>query len=114
MYKKIIAAVDDSETAKRVLAEAENIANTYNAKLRIVHSIVHSIDGDMEADKKTGMKILEQAESSVATPNIEARLLVAETGFGVIGITEAIAAAVAEWEAGELVCSGGKPIDPDA
>lgn len=105
MYKKIIAAVDGSETAKLALAEAENIANTYDAKLRIVYSIVFSVQGDIEADKKTGKEILEQAKSSVATSNIETRLLEAKTGFGLNGITEAIAADVADWGA-DLVVVG--------
>ncbi len=105
MYKKIMAAVDGSETAKQALAEADNIANTYGAALCIVHSIVLSVGGDLEGDKKIGEAILEQAKSSVTTSNIETRLLVSETGFGLIGITGAIAAAADDWEA-DLVVVG--------
>ncbi len=103
MYKKIMAAVDGSETAWQALAEAENIASTYDATLCIVHSIVLSAEGDLEADKKNGKEILEQAKSSVNVSSIETRLLVSETGFGITGITEAIAAAVADWEADLIV-----------
>ena len=103
MYKKIMAAVDGSETAWQALAEAENIANTYGATLCIVHSIVLSAGGDLEADKKNGKEILEQAKSSVNASNIETRLLISETGFGITGITEAIAAAVADWGADLIV-----------
>ncbi|MBA2484275.1 MAG: universal stress protein, partial [Nitrosomonas sp.] len=39
MYKKIMAAVDGSDTANRALLEAENIARTYDASLCIVYSI---------------------------------------------------------------------------
>lgn len=105
MYKKIMAAVDGSETAKQALAEAENIAKTYNAALCIAHSIVLTVGGDLEADKQTGKEILEQAKSSVTIPNVETLLLVCQTGFGLTGITEAIATAVADWDA-DLVVVG--------
>ncbi len=103
MYKKIMAAVDGSETAKQALAEADNIANTYGATLCIVHSIVFSVGGDIEIDKKNGMEILEQAKSFVTASNTETRLLISESGFGLNGITEAIAAAIADWEADLIV-----------
>lgn len=103
MYKKIMTAVDGSETAKRALMEAENIAKTYDATLCVVHAITHSVGGDMEVERKTGAAILEQAKSLVNTPNIETRLLEAETEFGLNGIVEAVAAAVVDWEADLLV-----------
>ena len=105
MYKKIMVAVDGSETAWQALTEAENIANTHGAILCIVHSIVLSAGGDLEADKKNGLEILEKARSSVNTSGVETRLLISETGFGFAGITESIAAAVADWEA-DLVVVG--------
>ena len=99
MYKKIMVAVDGSETAKQAQLEAENIANTYNATL----CIVHSVGGDTEADKVAGKQILEQAKSSANALNVETRLLEAEIEYGLNGITEAIAAASAEWGADLLV-----------
>ncbi len=99
MYKKIMVAVDGSETGKQAVVEAENIANTYNATL----CIVHSVGGDTEADKNTGNAILEQAKSSVSGLSIETRLLEAEIEYGLNGITEAIAKASADWGADLLV-----------
>lgn len=99
MYKKIMVAVDGKETAKQALAEAENIANIYNATLCIVHSIA----SDTEADKKIGVDLLEQASSSVDALNLETRLLKAEIEYGLNGIAEAIAAATTDWGADLLV-----------
>jgi nucleotide-binding universal stress UspA family protein len=99
MYKKIMVAVDGSETAKQALIEAENIANTYNATL----CIVHSIGGDTEADRQKGNEILAQAKAQVQALTVETRLLEAEAEYGLNGITEAIAKAVAEWSAGLVV-----------
>ena len=99
MYKKIMVAVDGSETGKQAVVEAENIANTYNATL----CIVHSVGGDTEADKNAGNEILEQAKSTVSGLNIETRLLEAEIEYGLNGITEAIAKASADWGADLLV-----------
>ena len=53
MYKKIMIAVDGSETAKKALQEAQNIANNYNADL----CIVHCIKGEEEADRIEGNKV---------------------------------------------------------
>ena len=99
MYKRILVAIDGSETARQALAEAENIANSYNATL----CIVHSINSDTEADKKSGADILEQAESSVDALNIETRLLESEAEYGSNGIAEVIAIATADWGADLLV-----------
>lgn len=99
MYKKIMVAVDGSDTAKQALAEAVNIANTYNAAL----CIVHSIGSDTEADKKAGIEILEEAKSYLSAMNIETRLLDAEADYGLNGISEVIAAATSEWGADLLV-----------
>lgn len=99
MYKKIMVAVDGSETAKQALVEAENISNIYNATLCIVHSIVT----DTEAEKKRGIDILEQASSSVDALNLETRLLEADSEYGLNGIAEAIATATNDWGADLLV-----------
>ena len=101
MYKKIMVAVDGSETAKQALVEAENIANIYNATLCIVHSIV--TDTDAEAEKKRGVDILEQASTSVDALSLETRLLEADSEYGLNGIAEAIATATNDWGADLLV-----------
>lgn len=105
MYKKIAVAIDGSETAQHALAEAKNIANTYNATLCIIHAIVLTMNGNLEADKNAGQELIDRAKSVVTPLNVETRLLICETGFGLNGITETIAAAVAEWGA-DLVVVG--------
>lgn len=99
MYRKIMVAVDGSETANQALAEAVNIANTYDGIL----CIVHAINGDTETDKKAGTEILEQAKSYLKALSIETRLLKAESEYGLQGISEAIAAAASDWGADLLV-----------
>lgn len=101
MYKKIMVAVDGSETGMQAVKEAENIAKTYNATLRIVHSI----GGDTDADKQAGNEVLQKAKSAVSALNIETSLVEAEIEYGLNGITEAIAKAVGEWDA-DLVVVG--------
>lgn len=105
MYKKIIVAVDGSETARQALVEAENIAKIYNAEVCIVHAIVLTMGGDLEADKKVGQDIIDRAKSTVTLQNVETKLLVSESGFGLIGIIETIAATVTNWDA-DLVVVG--------
>ncbi len=105
MYTKIVVAVDGSETAQQALLEAENIAKTYNATLCIVHAIVLTMGGDLDADKKKGQALLDQSRSTVTILGVETRLLISESGFGLNGITETIANAVAEWGA-DLVVVG--------
>ncbi|HBZ30186.1 MAG TPA: hypothetical protein DEO56_06265 [Nitrosomonas nitrosa] len=99
MYRRIMVAVDGSETANQALVEAVNIANTYSGKL----CIVHAISGDTEADKKAGLEILGHAQSYLSAISIETRLLKAEAEYGLQGITGAIADAVSDWGADLLV-----------
>lgn len=99
MYKRIMVAVDGSETARQALTEAENIANTYTATL----CIVHSVGSDTASQKETGAELLKQAKSSINALNVETRLLEAEAGYGLNGIAEAIAAATTDWNADLLV-----------
>lgn len=99
MYKKVMVAIDGSETARRALTEAQNIANSYNADLCIVHAITN----DSEVNKKTGANLLQQAESEVDALSIETQLLMTEPQYGLTGIAEAIAAAVEKWGADILV-----------
>jgi nucleotide-binding universal stress UspA family protein len=95
MYKKIMIAIDGSNTAQRALEEAVNIANNYNAALHIVHCVT----GDTETDKSTGSQILEQAKSYVDAPNIETSLLQADAVYGLTGIADSIATAASDWGA---------------
>ncbi|SDY13120.1 universal stress protein [Nitrosomonas sp. Nm33] len=95
MYKKIMIAIDGSDTAQQALKEAVNIANTYNAALHIVHCV----NDDTEAAKKAGSQILEQAQSYLDAVTIETSLLQAEVAYGLTGIADSIAAAASEWGA---------------
>lgn len=97
MYKKIMVAVDGSDTAGQALEEAENIANTYNATI----CIVHAIGNDSAVDH--GEEILAGAASSVDVIAIETQLLTAEIEYGLNGIAEAIAKAAADGEVDLLV-----------
>jgi len=99
MYKRIMVAVDGSEIAQQALAEAINIANTYNATL----CIVHCIGDENEADKNKGNEILEKAKSDTDVLSVETRLLNAEAEYGLNGIADAIAAAVYDWKADLIV-----------
>ncbi|MCB1935754.1 MAG: universal stress protein [Nitrosomonas sp.] len=99
MYKKIMVAVDGSDTARQALEEAENIANTYNATI----CIVHAIGNDSAVDQKNGEEILAGAASSVDVIAIETQLLTAEIEYGLNGIAEAIAKAAADGEVDLLV-----------
>ncbi|SEN68772.1 universal stress protein [Nitrosomonas marina] len=99
MYKKIMVAIDGSETAQSALEEAENIANSYNAGL----CIVHCITGEEAADKAAGQALLEKSEESVNALSIETRLLEANIAYGTNGISDAIGDAVKDWGADLLV-----------
>lgn len=99
MYKRVMVAVDGSEIAQQALAEAINIANTYNATL----CIVHSIGSENEADKSRGNEILEKAKSGTNVLSVETRLINAEAEYGLNGIADAIAAAVYDWKADLIV-----------
>lgn len=99
MFKKIMVAVDGSETAQEALKEAQNIANSYKGELCIVHVISDSDD----ASRQTGNKILEQAKATVSgMPSVKTSLLEAEAVYGLNGIAEAIANEVNEWGANLL------------
>ena len=99
MYKQIMVAVDGSDIAKQALAEAINIANTYNAAI----CIVHCIGSENEADAGKGKEILEQAKLETDVLSVETRLLKADVEYGLSGIADAIAAAVYDWKADLLV-----------
>ena len=91
MYKKIIVAVDDSETSRCALNEAVNIARISNARLYIVHvadeillgmhhlelSTTHNLDHAMSAMRSAGEKILEDALAQAS--GVEAETILLET-----------------------------------
>ena len=44
MFKKIMVAIDGSETSREALKEARNIATSYHGTLRIVYAVADSDD----------------------------------------------------------------------
>ena len=100
MYKKIMVAIDDKNTSHGALREAENIANSYNGTVCIVHAV--SSDS---SDNQSATDLLAQAETSIDVLSIETQLITAAAEYGSEGISAAIAAAAGEWGA-DLVVVG--------
>lgn len=99
MFKKVMVAIDSSETSQEALKEANNIASSYKGELCIVHVINESEENTQEASA-----ILARAKESVEGGiSVETRLLEADELYGLTGISEAIANAVNEWGANLLV-----------
>lgn len=96
MFKKIMVAIDGSETSREALKEARNIANSYHGTLRIVYAVADSDDADQQA----GLEMLEHAKSTVVNGiEVETRVLRAKAEYGLNGIAEAVADAANEWGA---------------
>jgi len=90
MYKKILVAIDDSETSRSALREAMHIAKTSNAKLVITHVsdetalnmhnhvFAHMADADNNAVSTlthAGQELLVEAMKSATGIDAEAILL---------------------------------------
>ncbi|MBK8321055.1 MAG: universal stress protein [Betaproteobacteria bacterium] len=90
MYKKILVAIDDSETSRSALREAMHIAKTSNAKLFITHVsdetalnmhnhvFAHMADADNNAVSTlthAGQELLVEAMKSATGIDAEAILL---------------------------------------
>lgn len=100
MYKKVMVAIDDGKTSQGALDQAQNIANSYNGSVCIVHAI-----SDESADNQSATEVLAKAEASMHALSVETRLVKAESMYGANGIAEAISAAAREWDA-DLVVVG--------
>lgn len=100
MYKKIMVAIDGGKTTQDALDEAENIANSYNGSVCIVHAV-----SDEDSDTQAATELLEQAAASVDALSVETRVVTAESMYGPTGVAESIAAAASEWGA-DLVVVG--------
>ena len=93
MYKKIIVAVDDSETSRCALAEAINIAKATAARLSIIHvadevllgmhhrtvSTTQDFDNAVTAIHAGGVEILEVARATARAAGVEADTIHLET-----------------------------------
>ena len=89
MYKKILVAIDDSETSRSALREALHIARTSNAKLFITHvadetmlnmhhhvlTNMANVEGAIDNLSKAGIKLLDEAMKSADGVNAEPLLL---------------------------------------
>ena len=81
MYKRILVAIDGSETSERALDEGVALAKAHRARLRLVHvvdeltakSATPSTPADFwKAVRKAGALILESARARAAQDGIEA------------------------------------------
>ncbi|WP_265942341.1 universal stress protein [Dechloromonas sp. A34] len=89
MYKKILVAIDDSETSRSALAEAMHIARTSKAKLYITHvadetilnihghalSSVINLEGAIANLTEAGSNLLDKAMQSATDVDAEALML---------------------------------------
>lgn len=89
MYKKILVAIDDSETSRSALAEALHIARTSKAKIYITHvadetmlnihghalSSVINLDNAVANLTQAGQKLLDAAMESAAGIDAEPLML---------------------------------------
>jgi len=80
MYKRILVAVDGSNTSERALREGIRLAKEQRARLRLVHVVDEltaqgerpSTPGDFwKAARKAGERILENARAQAAQEGIE-------------------------------------------
>lgn len=89
MYKKILVAIDDSETSRSALAEALHIARTSKAKLYITHvadetmlnihghalASVINLENAVATLTQAGQKLLDAAMQQAAGVDAEALML---------------------------------------
>lgn len=115
MFKRILVAVDASETSELALQAAIGLASEQHAQLRIVHALdtvninmgaeLLDQDGMLEGLAKKGRSILDRAESiaTAAGVPVETKLLKIETMNQ--RVAEAIADDAGAWPA-DLVVIG--------
>ena len=105
MYRKIMAAIADDEISWNALQEAIHIASADGAKLCIVHAAALASDDEKNRNsRQAGADLLQRAKLAAAGKlDVETQLLEAEGDYGLKGISEAIANAVAEWDTDLLV-----------
>jgi nucleotide-binding universal stress UspA family protein len=114
MYSHILVPVDGSETSKRALSDAINLAKEQQAAMRIVHVI----DGggywdanfrptDMrqvtEALRQNGREILDRAQAQAREAGVEAEIKLSETVVPGKRIAQTIAEEADGWPADLIV-----------
>jgi len=115
MYKRILVAVDGSETSERALHEGVALAKAHRARLRLVHVVdeltvkggAPSTPADFwKAVRKAGALILESARARAAQDGIEAETKLAEIrtfGSLVRRVPDLIVADARRWKADLIV-----------
>lgn len=115
MYKKILVAVDGSDTGTRALKEAVRFAEGTSAKLRIVHvaddvslnrdsKIVHT-DSDLSGDHGSALDMLEEAVAAAREAGVDAESKLIKRDRMNVQIADLIAAEAETWP-GDLIVVG--------
>lgn len=113
MYKKIIVAVDGSETGDRALKEAVKFAGGTNAKLRVVHvvddvsmsrdsRIIHT-EEDLEEAHESALGVLERAVAAAKASDVHAESKLIKRDRMNTQIADLIAADAEQWPADLIV-----------
>jgi nucleotide-binding universal stress UspA family protein len=115
MYKRILVAVDGSETSERALREGVRLAKEQHARLRLVH-VVDELTAAGErpatprqfwkAVREAGERILESARARAAQDGIEpeTKLLEIRTFGGLVRrVPDLIVADARRWDADLIV-----------
>ncbi len=119
MFKRILVAVDGSDTAQQALQEAIKLAQELQARLRIVHAVdVVNLDLGTEfpnpieiaeALTKGGQEILRKAQAVAKKAGIAAETHLIEINMLGHRIAEMIAADAEAWPADLIViCTHGR------
>jgi nucleotide-binding universal stress UspA family protein len=115
MYKRILVAIDGSETSERALHKGVALAKAYRARLRLVHVVdeltaknaTPTTPADFwKAVRKAGALILESARARAAQDGVEAETKLAEIrSFGslVRRVPNVIAEDARRWDADLIV-----------
>lgn len=119
MFKRILVAVDGSDTANQALLEAIKLAKEFQAQLRIVHAVdivnlnlsteFPPSSGISDAMIKSGQEILHKAEAVARGAGIPVETRLIEIGTLGHRIPEMIAADAEAWPADLIViCTHGR------
>ncbi|MEO1766849.1 universal stress protein [Thiobacter aerophilum] len=113
MYKRILVAIDGSDTSDRALEEAVRLAKETGAQLRIVHAVDEVIlnwDAEYanpaeiwEAMAKTGRDLLDKATARAAAAGVQADSKLIELTTLGHRIPEAIVEEAQAWPADLIV-----------
>ena len=109
MYKHILCAIDDSDTAKRGLDEAIRLTKDFGATLRILHVVDNALlfgSGEVigeffEDMRNAGRKILKEAKHYAHGKGIDAETILDEIRSG--RVADAIIERAKAWPADLIV-----------